>query len=173
MQQVENYPRAAELNVWDFTLSGGLQFAERVADGPGTPGLKTKPEGAEARKHEPELMLDESPPPLPEFRPNRPELYRRRVIWLHDSLSDPTIKDEALAVPRHLVERVVVVSPPPDGFQVELAFMVPIVEMAGNPVHIPEPLYLYEPSGTGKGAGRAAREVVPDLTSFGKTQGPG
>ena len=49
-----------------------------------------------------------------------------------------------------------------DGDYAELAsdwaFMLPIVEMAQNPVHIPDPLYLYEPSGTGKGAGRAARE---------------
>ena len=36
--------------------------------------------------------------------------------------------------------------------------MLPIVEMAAKPVHIAEPLYLYEPSGTGKGAGRSARE---------------
>ena len=84
MQHVKNYPRADELNVWNFTLSGGLQFAERIADGPGTQGLKTKLEGMETRKHELELMLDESPPPLPEFRANRPELYRRKVISLHD-----------------------------------------------------------------------------------------
>ena len=136
MRQVRNYPRAAELNVWDFTLSGGLQFAERIADGPGTPGLKAKLEDVETRKHELELVLDESPPPLPEFRPNRPELYRRKVISLHDSLSDPTIRDEALAVPRHLVERVVVVSPPPDGFQVELVGA--IANMPGLPDQGPE-----------------------------------
>ena len=84
MQQVKNYPRADELNVWNFTLSGGLQFAELIADGPGTQGLKTKPEDVEARKHELERMPDESPPQLPGFRPNLPELCRRRVISLHD-----------------------------------------------------------------------------------------
>ena len=52
-----------------------------------------------------------------------------------------------------------------DGEYVELAndwaFMLPIVEMARNPAHIPDPLYLYEPSATGKNpAGRAAREKV-------------
>ena len=41
------------------------------------------------------------------------------VQELHDSSSDPAIKDEALAVLRNLVERVVV-SPLPDSFQVEL-----------------------------------------------------
>ena len=49
-----------------------------------------------------------------------------------------------------------------DGDYIDLAsdwaFMLPIVEMAANPVQIAEPLYLYEPSGIGKGAGRAARE---------------
>ena len=35
------------------------------------------------------------------------------------------------------------------------AFMLPIVEMAENPVHIAEPLYLHEPSGTGKGGKRS------------------
>ena len=135
MQQVKNYPRADELNVWNFTLSGGLQFAERIADGPGTQGLKTKLEGVEARKHELELMLDESPPPLPGFRPNLPELFRRRVISLHDSLNDPTIEDEALAVLRNLAERVVV-SPPPDGFQVELDGA--IANMPGLPDQDPE-----------------------------------
>ena len=51
-----------------------------------------------------------------------------------------------------------------DGEYVDLAsdwaFMLPIVETADNPVHVPEPLYLYEPSGMGKGTGRAAREEV-------------
>ncbi len=49
-----------------------------------------------------------------------------------------------------------------DGDYVDLAsdwaYMLPIVEMAENPAHIPEPLYLYEPSGAGKGAGRTVRE---------------
>ena len=40
------------------------------------------------------------------------------------------------------------------------AYMLPIVEMAKQPVHIKEPLYLHEPSGTGKGADRAARDEV-------------
>ena len=37
--------------------------------------------------------------------------------------------------------------------------MLLIVEMARNPVHVTEALYLYDPSGTGKdAAGKAARE---------------
>ena len=50
-----------------------------------------------------------------------------------------------------------------DGEYVDLAndwaFMLPIVEMARNPVHVTEVLYLHEPSGVGKdAAGKAARE---------------
>lgn len=42
---------------------------------------------------------------------------------------------------------------------VDWSFMLPIVEMAHRPVWIREPLYLYEPSGLGKGAGRSDREA--------------
>lgn len=41
---------------------------------------------------------------------------------------------------------------------VDWAFMLPIVEMARRPEWIRQPLYLYEPSGLGKGDGRRARE---------------
>jgi broad specificity phosphatase PhoE len=41
---------------------------------------------------------------------------------------------------------------------VDWAFMIPIVEIAERPTWIREPLYLYEPSGLGKGADRADRE---------------
>ena len=51
-----------------------------------------------------------------------------------------------------------------DGEYIDLAndwaYMLPIVEMAEHPVHIEEPLYLHEPSGTGKGADRTEREAV-------------
>ena len=51
-----------------------------------------------------------------------------------------------------------------DGEYIDLAndwaYMLPIVEMAKHPVHIEEPLYLHEPSGTGKGTDRAARDEV-------------
>lgn len=44
------------------------------------------------------------------------------------------------------------------GIAVDWAFMLPIVEMAQRPVWIREPLYLYEPSGMGKGEDRHERE---------------
>ena len=40
------------------------------------------------------------------------------------------------------------------------AFMLPIVEMAAHPVHVVKPLYLYEPSGKGKGVERTDREAT-------------
>ena len=81
----------------------------------------------------------------------RPREHRGGNVWQHlrsfrKRLFD-AIPDEALRL---------------DGEYIDLAndwaFMLPIVEMAGNPAYIPEPLYLYEPSGMGKGTGRAARE---------------
>jgi broad specificity phosphatase PhoE/SAM-dependent methyltransferase len=49
-----------------------------------------------------------------------------------------------------------------DGAYAEIAvdwsFMLPIVEMATHPEWIREPLYLYEPSGLGKGSAQRARE---------------
>jgi hypothetical protein len=51
-----------------------------------------------------------------------------------------------------------------DGEYIDLAtdwaFMLPIIERAENPHWIREPLYLYEPSGVGKGADRERRERV-------------
>lgn len=43
---------------------------------------------------------------------------------------------------------------------VDWAFMLPIVEMADQPAYVREPLYLYEPSGYGKGDQTADREAV-------------
>ena len=83
---------------------------------------------------------------------DRPREHRGGNVWQHlrsfrKRLFD-AIPDGALRI---------------DGEYVDLAndwaFMLPIVEMARNPVHVTEALYLYEPSGIGKDpAGKAARE---------------
>ena len=83
---------------------------------------------------------------------DRPREHRGGNVWQHlrsfrKRLFD-AIPDDALRL---------------DGEYVDLAndwaFMLPIVEMARNPVHVTEALYLYEPSGIGKdAAGKAARE---------------
>ena len=83
---------------------------------------------------------------------DRPREHRGGNVWQHlrsfrKRLFD-AIPDDALQL---------------DGEYIDLAndwaFMLPIVEMARNPVHVTEALYLYEPSGIGKdAAGKAARE---------------
>ena len=82
---------------------------------------------------------------------DRPREHRGGNVWQHlrsfkKRLFD-AIPDDALRL---------------DGDYIDLAndwaYMLPIVEMAEHPVHITEPLYLYEPSGIGKGAQRTARE---------------
>ena len=84
---------------------------------------------------------------------DRPRGRRGGNVWQHlrsfrKRLFD-AVPDEALRL---------------DGEYVDIAndwaFMLPIVEMAAHPVHITEPLYLYEPSGKGKGTGRAERETT-------------
>ena len=95
---------------------------------------------------------------------DRPREHRGGNVWQHlrsfrKKLFD-AVPDEALRL---------------DGDYVDLAndwaFMLPIVEMAANPVHIREPLYLHEPSGTGKGTGRAAHEeTIRRIVSMGALQ---
>ena len=84
---------------------------------------------------------------------DRPRKRRGGNVWQHlrsfrKRLFD-TVPDEALRL---------------DGEYVDVAndwaFMPPIVEMAAHPAYIAEPLYLYEPSGIGKGAGREGREAT-------------
>ncbi len=84
---------------------------------------------------------------------DRPRERRGGNVWQHlrsfrKRLFD-AVPDEALRL---------------DGDYVDLAtdwaFMLPIMEMAAHPVHVVEPLYLYEPSGKGKGAERADREAT-------------
>ena len=83
----------------------------------------------------------------------RPRERRGGNVWQHlrsfrKRLFD-AIPDEALRL---------------DGEYIDLAsdwaYMLPIVEMAASPAHIAEPLYLYEPSGTGKGSEHADRELT-------------
>ncbi len=84
---------------------------------------------------------------------DQPRRHRGGNVWQHlrsfkKRLFD-AIPDDALRL---------------DGDYIDLAndwaYMLPIVEMADLPVHIAEPLYLYEPSGIWKGADRTLREGV-------------
>ena len=84
---------------------------------------------------------------------DNPRKHRGGNVWQHlrsfkKKLFD-AIPDEALRL---------------DGEYIDLAndwaYMLPIIELAEKPVHIAEPLYLYEPSGVGRGANRVNREEV-------------
>ena len=88
---------------------------------------------------------------------DRPREHRGGTVWQHlrsfrKRLFD-AIPDDALRL---------------DGEYIDLAndwaYMLPIVEMAKNPVHIADALYLHEPSGIGKdaagSAGRKQRDEV-------------
>lgn len=84
---------------------------------------------------------------------DNPRKHRGGNVWQHlrsfkKRLYD-AIPDEALRL---------------DGEYIDLAndwaYMLPIIELAEKPVHIAEPLYLYEPSGVGRGADRASREEI-------------
>lgn len=80
-----------------------------------------------------------------------PRTHRGGNVWQHlrtfrKGLFD-AIPDEDLRVGSGYAE-----------IAVDWAFMIPITEMAQHPVWIREPLYLYEPSGLGKGTQRDARE---------------
>ena len=84
---------------------------------------------------------------------DRPRERRGGNVWQHlrsfrKRLFD-AVPDEALRLDGEYV-----------GIATDWAFMLPIVEMAAHPVHIVEPLHLYEPSGKGKGAERANREAT-------------
>ena len=84
---------------------------------------------------------------------DRPRERRGGNVWQHlrsfrKRLFD-AVPDEALRLDGDYVD-----------IATDWAFMLPIVEMAAHPVHVVEPLYLYEPSGMGKGAGRAEREAT-------------
>ena len=82
---------------------------------------------------------------------DNPRQARGGNVWQHlrsfrKYLFD-AIPDEDLRIDGHYVD-----------IAVDWSFMLPIVEMAECPVWIQDPLYLYEPSGMGKGADRAKRE---------------
>ena len=84
---------------------------------------------------------------------DRPRERRGGNVWQHlrsfrKRLFD-AVPDEALRLDGDYVD-----------IATDWAFMLPIVEMAAHPVHVVEPLYLYEPSEKGKGAERADREAT-------------
>ncbi len=70
-------------------------------------GLQARLEGLERRKRDLEAELAEAPPPAPRFHLNLTELYRRKVERLHEALSEPSTRQEAVEILRSLIDAVV------------------------------------------------------------------
>ncbi len=92
---------------------------DAIAEGLRSDGLQAKLESLERRKRDLEGELAEAPPPAPRFHPNLAELYRRKVEKLHEALSEPSIRQEAVEILRSLID-VVVLKPVDRGFEIEL-----------------------------------------------------
>ncbi len=92
---------------------------EAIAEGFRSEGLQQKLAELEARKTELEDLLAGSAPAPTRLHPNLAELYRRKVSELEAALADPEIRDEALAILRPLIEKVVL-RPQENGFEIEL-----------------------------------------------------
>lgn len=84
---------------------------EAIADGFRSDGLQAKLAALESRKKALEQDLSGSPAPAPRFHPNLAGLYRRKVERLHEALTDPTVRDNALSSLRGLIEGVVMHPP--------------------------------------------------------------
>ena len=96
---------------------GGL--IDAIADGLRAADLQERLDQLQARKAA--LMQELSAPPDPPVRlhPKLAHVYRQKVEHLHEALSEPGIRDEAINALRALVERVLL-RPVDDGFEVEL-----------------------------------------------------
>ncbi len=92
---------------------------EAIAEGFRADGLQRRLVGLEARKVELEGLLKDPAPAPTRLHPNLAELYRRKVSALEAALADPEIRDEALAILRPLIEKVVL-HPIEGGFEIEL-----------------------------------------------------
>jgi hypothetical protein len=82
-----------------------------------------------------------------------PRRHRGGNVWQHLRTFRKCLFD---AIPSEMLKL--------DGDYIDVAndwaYMIPMVEMARHPVFLSQPLYLYEPSGEGKGEDKAKREEV-------------
>ena len=84
---------------------------DAIADGLRAPGLQARLDQLENRKTELERELAATLPTPPRFHPKLAELYRNKVARLHVALAEIGERDEALAILRSLIDRVVVSEP--------------------------------------------------------------
>jgi len=92
---------------------------DAIADGLRAPGLQQKLDDLESRKAALEQALAAEPPPTVRLHPNLAQVYRAKVERLHEALTDPALRDEALGLLRGLIERLVL-HRTEDGLQVEI-----------------------------------------------------
>jgi len=95
------------------------KLIEALIEGYRADGLQQRLDDLEARKAALERELAADPPPPVRLHPNLAQVYRTKVEQLHVVLTDPGLRDEALAILRGLIERVVV-HPGDEGPQIEL-----------------------------------------------------
>ncbi|MEK1891143.1 MAG: recombinase family protein, partial [Phyllobacterium sp.] len=95
--------RERELAAVQSKLDG---LYDAVANGLRTPGLLARMEAFEADTARLEGTIAEPPPSPVRLHPNLAEVYRKQVIALGEALSDPLIRDEAIAILRNLIARV-------------------------------------------------------------------
>ncbi len=93
---------------------------DAVASGYRSDSLQLKLDSLEEKKSALEIRLTEPAPSPVRFHPKLPELYRKKVEYLGEALSDPTIRDEAFSILRDLIQGVVVTPGPKRSFSVEL-----------------------------------------------------
>ena len=135
--ELEQEAKQKELENVTRKLDG---LIDAIADGLRTPGLKARLNEFERRKAALERDLSTAPPPAPRLHPNLAELYRRKVENLHQALTDPGTRAEAIEILRGLIERVIM-RPVDKGFEIELigeiANMVKLPASAGSFDHDP------------------------------------
>ncbi|WP_245838313.1 recombinase family protein [Tropicimonas sediminicola] len=101
-------------------VSGKLEgFYDAIADGLRTPGLLAKLESLEAEKAALDARLSEPPPSPVRLHPNLSAIYRQKVELLGESIQEPGIRDEALALLRELITEVRIIHATP-GWEVQL-----------------------------------------------------
>lgn len=81
---------------------------DSIAEGLRSPGLQARLDELENRKATLARELSVKQLNAPRLHPNLASVYADRVAHLHEALADPTSRDEALAILRSLIERVVV-----------------------------------------------------------------
>ncbi len=92
---------------------------DSIVNGYRSESLKQRLEDMEARREHLERQINKPKPTKVRFHPRLPDLYRKKVGRLADSLAEPGIRDEAVTLLRELIEEVKV-SPTENGWDVEI-----------------------------------------------------